>query len=202
MRLGVLGSAKGADAQTVLDAVELLAGDLSVDRVIYLGEDNALEDAAWTRAEQLGNPASLATAFLDRAAELAVTGDARALEGLLDVDRELQHLAEVLRIPKAPNRAIELLEDRIVLFIADKGTLTEEDIANAHVVVYGGAKEMAHARFGTRSFFTPGGLSGNRVGVLEVEGDGRIVISAYAISGEPVLREVAAGRTTKITVSG
>jgi hypothetical protein len=202
MRLGVLGSAKGADAELVLDAVELLAGDLSVDRVIYLGEDSAVEDAAWARAKQLGDPESLATAFLDRAAELAVSGDALALEELLEVDLELRHLAEVRRVPKAPDRAIELLEDRIVLFVADKGTLSEEDIANSHVIVYGRAKEMAHARFGTRSFFTPGPLTGGRVGVLEVEGDGRIVLSAYAISGEPLLREVVAGRTTKITVAG
>ncbi|NOY91752.1 MAG: hypothetical protein GXP55_11200 [Deltaproteobacteria bacterium] len=202
MRLGILGSAKGAGAELVLDAVELLAGDLSVDRVIYLGEDAAVEDAAWAHAKHLGDPESLATAFLDRAAELAVCGDPPALEELLEVDLELQHLAEVRRVPKAPNRAIELLEGSIVLFVADKATLSEEDIANAHVIIYGHAKEMAHARFGTRSFFTPGELAGRRVGVLEVEGDGRIVLSAYALSGEPVLRELVAGHTTKITVSG
>jgi len=197
-----MGSADGTDAQLVVDAVELLAGDLSVDRVIYMGEDDAVDDAARIRAQRLGDPDSLATAFLDRAAELAEKGTPAELDELLEVDLELRRLAEVVQIPKPPNRAVEMLEDRIVLLVADKGTLSEEDIANAHVIIYGRAEKMAHARFGTRSFFTPGALREGRVGVLEVEGDGRIVLSAFGLSGEPLLREVVAGRATKITVTG
>lgn len=202
MRIGVFGSAEGVDDEAVVDAMELLAGDLGVDRVVYLGEDAALDEVATARARRLGDPESLATAFLDRAAELAVSGDPAQLDELLEVDLELRRLSEVVKVPASPNRAIELLEDRIVLFVVDKATLNEEDIANAHVIVYGRAAEMKHTRFGSRSFFTPGALSGGRVGVLEVEGDGRIVLSAYGLSGEPLLREVVAGRATKVTVAG
>lgn len=197
-----MGSAEGADAESIADAVELLAGDLSVDRVVYMGEDDAVDEAARTLARRLGDPDSVATAFLDRAAELALSGGPVELDELLAVDLELRRLSEVVQIPKPPKRAIEMLDDRIVLLVADKSTLGEEDIANAHVIIYGRTEKMAHARFGTRSFFTPGALREGRVGVLEVEGDGRIVLSAFGLSGEPLLREVVAGRSTKVTVTG
>jgi len=43
----------------------------------------------------------------------------------------------VRRLPPPPARAIEMIDDRVVLLVHDKAVLDEEDIANAHLIVYG-----------------------------------------------------------------
>ena len=90
--------------------------------------------------------------------------------------------------------------DRMVLFVHDKAILDEEDIANAHLIVYGRASESDLRRFGRRAFFTPGPLKGGRVGVLEATDDG-VTVSLYDLSGQPVWRETLAQAATKVTVA-
>ncbi len=199
MRIGLIGPAH--DLTVLREAAEFLLGDAGVDQAIYLGADDAAREMtlAWEAELREGETRD----FLTLAAEVAAVGTADEIETFLSVDEQLSRLDAVRTLPPAPARAIEMIGDRIVLVIHDKKVLDEEDIANAAVIVYGESQEMLLKRFGPRYFFTPGPLEAGKVGLLELEEDGRIAVAAYAPSGEPLWREVLQGRkSSKVSVSG
>ncbi|HJL05719.1 MAG TPA: hypothetical protein RMH85_07650 [Polyangiaceae bacterium LLY-WYZ-15_(1-7)] len=200
MRIGLIGPAEGADEGVLREATEFLLGDAAVDQAIYLGEDGAAEAMATRWAEELAGEDG--RDFLSRAAELAVSGSAPEIDALLDADAQLRRLEGLRTLPPPPARAVEMVEDRIVLVVHDKKILDEEDIANATVIVYGRSDAMLLKRFGPRYFFTPGPLAAGKVGLIDAEEDGRIAVAVYAPSGMPLHREVLQGRRTKVSVSG
>ncbi|MFW6050993.1 MAG: hypothetical protein ACODAU_07455 [Myxococcota bacterium] len=199
MRIGVIGPADG-HLDVLREAAEFLLGDAGVDQAIYLGMDDAVDQVVqrWS-AEVMGGDGE--DAFLDRAAQLALKGTAEDIDALIDADDRRHRLGSLRRLPPPPARAIEMVEDRIVVVVHDKGVLDEEDIANAHVIIYGKSAEPLLKRFGPRCFFTPGPLSDRKVGILEVERDGRTRIGLFEPNGNPVWRETLQGRGAKIMVS-
>ena len=200
MRLGLLGPADGETA-LLREALEFLVGDAAVDQAIYLGADDAVDRVIAQWAEELVGGSATEDAFLDRVAELAPRGLAPSLEKLLAGDAALQRLDVVRGLPPPPARAVEMLDDRIVLVVHDKGVLDEEDIANAHLVVYGKSLAAGLKRFGHRYFFTPGPLRERKVGIVELEEDGCVVVSLYDPSGAPLFREALERRTGKLVVA-
>lgn len=195
VRLGIIGPASAEDQ--LREALAFLLGDAEVDQVIYLGDGDQAEAALARWAEELerGEPG-----FLARALELALEGDADEIEVFLAEQDHLARLAAVRRLPPSPARAIEMLDDRMVLFVHDKAILDEDDIANATLIAYGRSKEAKVNRFGKRVFITPGPLAGERVGLIESSSDG-LVVSLFDLSGAPVHREVLAAQGTKLTVA-
>lgn len=195
LRVGIIGPAESEEA--LRDALSFLLGDAEADQVIYLGDGDQAERALSRWAEELerGEPT-----FLGRALELGLTGEADEIEVFLAEEDHLARLAAVRRLPPPPARAIEMLDDRLVLFVHDKAILDEDDIANATLIAYGRAKEAGVHRFGKRAFVTPGPLRGERVGLIESSSDG-LVISLFDLHGAPVLREVLATQGTKLTVA-
>lgn len=200
MRIGFVGPAEGDEA-TLRVAAEFLVGAAEVDQLVYLGEDDAAERLVRTWAKEILGDVSGEDDFLERAAALARSGSAEAIERLLAADERVERLACIRTLPPPPARAIEMIEDRILLVVHDKGILDEEDIANANVIVYGKSTEPLLRRFGPRYFFTPGPLSGQRVGMLELEADGQVVVALFEPTGTPVWREPLQGRTAKVSVS-
>jgi len=200
MRIGLIGPAEG-DEGVLREAAEFLLGDAAVDQAIYLGIDDALENVVAAWATELHGGDASEEAFLDRAARLARDGSAADIEALLGTDAAVRRLADLRALPPPPARAVEMIDDRIVLIVHDKAVLDEEDIANAFLVVYGKGTEPSLRRFGPRYFFTPGMLSGGRVAVLEQEPDGNLAIGVFDPSGAPVSREVLERRTAKVTVT-
>lgn len=199
MRIGLLGPSQG-EYESLRDAAEFLIGDLRVEQVIYLGDDDAISRLLLEGTQELGGHRNREEAFLEQAYQVALNGNAGQIEALLDSDVHLARLAEIRTVPPHPSRAIEMIDDRIITFVFDKAALDEEDIANASVIVFGKSEEMLLRRFGPRYFFTPGPLSMHKVGVLELEEDGRVAIAAYEPSGAPLWREVLQHRGTKLTV--
>ena len=198
MRIGLIGPAEDATA-ALREAAEFLLGDAEVDQVIYLGEDETLRKMSreWARDLAGGDGRD----FLSRAAKVAVDGSPDAIEAFLEADQQIRRISRLRTLPAAPARAVEMVGDRIVLVVHDKKVLDEEDIANAAVIVYGESKEALLKQFGPRYFFTPGPLSAGRVGMLELDEEGRIVALAFEPSGMPVWREVLMGRGAKLTVA-
>lgn len=203
MRVGILGPTD--DAQVLREACQFLLGDAGVDQAIYLGTNDAVDRVVseWS-AETMGdgNTGDAEHAFLDRAKRLALDGSGAQIRALLEADAQLRRLRALHRLPPPPARAIEMIEDRMVVAVHDKAVLDEEDIANAHVIVYGKSQEPVFKRFGPRCFFSPGPLDSRKVGILEVHGDGRTTVGLYEPSGAPLWREALQGRTAKIMVSG
>ena len=198
MRIGLIGPAGDAAAQ-LSAAIGLLVREFGADQVIYLGADDAVDQLAATYAREIEGVNG--RSFEERALELAIDGDPDELRGLLAAEAELHRLASLRVLPPPPSRALEMIDDRFVLFVHDKATLDEDDIANAQVIVYAQAKQCLYRRFGPRAFFTPGALSEGQVGILETDVDGRLTITAHTLDGTCVLSEMLVGRSAKLSIS-
>lgn len=196
MRIGLLGPTD--DDETLREAASFLLGDADADQVVFLGDGAFLEEALARWGADVGLEGG--SSFLDRALVAATTGDARAIEQFLAEDAGARRIVDIRRLPDPPARAIELLDDRILIFVHDKAVLDEEDIANANLIVYGASREAQLHRFGRRAFFTPGPLSAGRVGLVE-SGDEGFTVAVYDVSGMPVMRESLATAATKVTVA-
>ena len=196
MRIGLLGPTD--DEEALREATSFLLGDAEAEQVIFLGDAAFLEGAIARWAVDLGLGGD--TSFLDRALAAALSENTRALDEFLTADLYARRLLDVRRLPDSPARAVEFLDDRIVLFVRDKSVLDEEDIANANLIVYASASESQLHKFGRRAFFSPGPLSAGRVGVIESSEEG-FSVAVYDVSGMPILRESLANAVTKVMVS-
>jgi hypothetical protein len=195
MRIGIIGQAGESDE--LRRAIDLFLTDSQVKQIIYLGDDSAV-DAVLTdfARENLGEDE-----FLRRGAALACAGSADDIEGLLAEDRAAQRLSLLRRLPPPPARAIEMLEKWIVLAVHDKAILDEDDVANAHVIVYGKAPEADFKRFGPRSFLTPGPLARGKVGHIALRSDGGLDVSLLDLTGNALLRESISPALAKVVVT-
>ena len=199
MRIGFIGPLQDADPQILRDAAEFLLGDVEVDQAIYLGEDDAIDTMAesWVRELQGGQPGD----FLARAASVAQDGTADDILAFLASDQQVRRLGRLRTLPPPPARAVEMVEDRIVLAVHDKAILDEEDIANASVIVYGLGPKLLLKRFGPRYFLTPGPLSAGTIVLLDADEEAKITVAAYETTGAPVWQEVLQGKKSKVSVS-
>jgi hypothetical protein len=196
MRMGIIGPAAGA-RDALRKAIELFLSDRELKQIIYLGEDGAIEDVVTEFArEQLDDDA-----FLRRGVELACSGSADDIEGLLAQDREAQRVSLLRRLPDPPACAIEMMEKWIILAVHDKAVLEEDDVANAHVIVYGRAPEADFKRIGPFSFLTPGPLHKGKVGSIALREDGGLELSLLDLGGAAVLRESISPAIAKVVVT-
>jgi hypothetical protein len=195
VKIGLIGPAEGKEA-ALRRAAELLIEKQQVDQAIYLGLDDTLDRVVSKWAQEIMKGEASEEAFLDAAAKLARAGSAEEIEKLLASDQKLRRLTALRTLPPPPARAIEMIDDRIVLVVHDKAILDEEDIANAYVIVYGRADDSMLKRFGPRYFFTPGPLRGEKIGMIEVEASGAMAIAVYDPSGKALSRETLQARTS------
>jgi hypothetical protein len=196
MRLGFIGPAE-KDVAALEQASKLLICDFEVDTLIYLGEDDALREfIAAHESEGSGHTVE------QRVAEVAATGSASDIEDVLRKLRGARYLGKLRVAPPAPRRAMEMLDDRIVLIVRNKSTIGEEDVINSNLVIYGDAQDLMFKRFGPRSFFSPGSLDAGHVGMLDDHSEaGGVVLKAIDLSGEVTWSEPIQGRGAKVMVA-
>jgi hypothetical protein len=195
MRIAIIGQARNSDM--LRRAVDMFLSDPQVKQIIYLGNDAAVDDVVDEFARQnLGEDE-----FLRRGATLACNGSAEAIDQLLAEDNAAQRLSVLRRLPDPPALAVEMLEKWIILGVHDKAVLEEDDVANAHVIVYGKASEADFKRFGPRSFLTPGPLEKGKVGRIALRPDGGLDVTVLDLEGTALLRESIAPELAKIVVS-
>ncbi len=194
--MGFIGPAD-TDAAALEQAAKLLICDLEVDAVIYLGEDDALRDFVAAHESKDSDHT-----IEQRVADVAATGSADDIEDVLRELRGAHYLGKLQVAPPAPRRAMEMLDDRIVLIVRNKSTVGEEDVINSNVVVYGDATELMFKRFGPRCFFSPGPLDVGHVGLLDDRSEsGGVVLKAINLSGEVAWSEPIQGRGAKMMVA-
>ena len=202
MRIGLIGPSE-EDPALLREAAEFLLGDAGVEQAIYLGREDAMRPviAAWS--EQVMRGEASEDRFLEQAAALALNDPGgQGLTALLARDRERKRLDALHCLPAPPAKAVELFDDKVVLFVHDKGTLDQEDIANAFLIAYGRSKAAAVHRFGPRTFCTPGPLKQGRVMVLEREQEGHLAINQFdPRTGEPRGRDVLQVRRARVVVT-
>jgi hypothetical protein len=196
MRLGLIGPAN-TDTAALERAAKLLIVEYEVDQVIYLGEDDALREFV-TAHESEGNGHPIE----QQVARVAATGSPSDIEDVLVQLRGARYLEKLRVAPRPPTRAMEMLDDRIVLIVRNKTTLGEDDVVNSNVVIYGDARELMFKRFGPRCFFSPGPLAGGRLGLLDDRSEaGGVELRAIDIGGEILWTEPIQGRGAKVMVA-
>ena len=201
MKIGVLGPAE--DARSFREAASFLLLEAGADQIVFLGEGKFLYGVIDAWAVELGRDGE--NAFLLQAAEVALEGSVEEIHALLRRDDVAAKLGAIRKLPPPPARAIELVDDRIVLFVHDKAVLDEEDIANASAIVYGKSDESLVKRFGKRAFASPGPLSRNHVLFIEPGAEG-LTLSIFDLGrpkparGTAIVRETLGGTATKLTV--
>ncbi len=196
MRLGFIGPAE-KDAVALQQAIELLVGELEADVVIYLSEDDALFDFVASHESELGEGS-----VEQQVAEIAATGSPDAIQKVLKKLRGASYLSKLRVAPAPPTRAMEMVDDRIVLVVRQKSTIGEEDVINSNVVVYGDAKELMFKRFGPRCFVSPGPLAGGTLGLIDDSSEmGGVVLQAVDLNGEVRWSEAIQGRGAKVMVA-
>jgi hypothetical protein len=196
MRFGFIGPAN-TDTAALEQAAKLLIVDYEVDQLIYLGEDDALKE--FVAAHESEDDAD---SVERRVAQVATTGSPTDIEDVLRQLRGTRYLEKLRVAPRPPTRAMEMLDDRIVLIVRNKATLSEEDVVNSNVVVYGDAGELMFKRFGPRCFFSPGPLDGGHVGLLDDQSETNgVVVRAIELGGEIWWTEPIQGRGAKVMVA-
>jgi hypothetical protein len=196
VRMGIIGRADDAQPQ-LRRAIEFFLSDPEIKQIMYLGEDTAIDDVVADFARENIDEDE----FLRRGVELACGGTPQAIESLLAADRETQRLSLLRRLPAPPARTIEFLEKWIVLAVHDKAVLDEDDVANAHVIIYGKADTADFKRFGPRTFLTPGPLVQGRIGRVSLRSDGGLEVSLLDLDGNSLLRESFPPTLAKLVVA-
>lgn len=201
MRLAVLGPADG-DLAALACAVSASLERLRADQVVYLGVDGALDEVTAEWARVLGVEAPLD----ERLATDRGLLDDPAEEIAAEVERERarRRLGMLRALPGPGLRALEILNDRVVILVDDKAILDEEDLLPATVIVFGKGDPLIR-RIGSRTFASPGNVHKRSEGVLvldEAEG-ASIVVSLHDVDGAEIMRDlVDTARTAKLRVHG
>jgi hypothetical protein len=188
VRLGILGPAQG-DLRALARGAQHLLDEAHAEKVIYLSDDDALDRVVegWAR-ELVGSDPSEGALF-ERAARCA-DGAPEAIDAFVASERARQRLKVLVSLPQG-QRTIEILDGRVVLFVFDKGTLDEEDIVAASLLVFGKSSAPLIKKVGPRTFLSPGplGAEGGGAALLD-DGGGGVRIEVMNARGVVTAREV------------
>jgi hypothetical protein len=199
MRLGILGPASD-DLPGLARAAQLLLDEAHAEKVIYLGNDGALERVVFTWASAIVGSNPTEAALFQRAAARCAKGTPAEIDGFVESERARLRLQVFVSIP-APGRSIEILDGRLAVLVYDKAVLDEDDIAAAHLMIFGKSSEPMIRKVGTRTFVSPGpiGCANGGAGVLD-DGAGGIRIEILGPNGAVTAHDQIG--VTKPTVTG
>lgn len=203
MRLGILGPAQG-NLAALAQRAQLLLDDARAEKVIYLSDDDALDQVVESWAREILGPGSAQESIFDRAAARCAAAQSDAIDAFVASERARLRLKVLVSLPPG-RRSIELLDGRVVLFVYDKSTLDEEDIAGASLLVFGKSDEMLIKKVGPRTFLAPGPIGSATGGsALLDDGAGGVQVEIMDASGAVTARELVAAPSAaaKLKVQG
>jgi hypothetical protein len=182
MKLGLLGPAED-DLDGLARAAEFLVNGAKAEKVIYLGNDLALEDIVEAWAESLvgGDPSD--RGIWDRAFDVARSGTPAEIDVFLKAERGRLRLRALQSLPRDTLRTVEMFGDRVAVLCHDKGLLDEEDIFSATLLVFGKSDAPLAKKIGTRWFLTPGRIGSPGGGVIVLDDDGEEMTATIYDSG-------------------
>jgi hypothetical protein len=183
MRLGLLGPAED-DLDGLAHAASFLLSDARVDRAIYLGDDDALEQAvaAWASSFVGGDPSD--EGVWTRAVDVAIEGGHEDIDVFVKNERARQRLRALERLPHEGRLSAEMFGDKVAILICDKAKLDEEDIYSATFLIYGKSDAPLTKKIGSRWFVTPGRIGSEGGGCLVMDdADGEVVATFFDKEG-------------------
>jgi hypothetical protein len=203
MRLGILGPAQG-DLHALARGAQHLLDEAHVEKILYLSDDDALDRIVEEWARGLVGPDPSEGALFARAARCAALAP-EAIDAFVASERARLRLKVLVSLPLG-QRTIEIMDGRVVLFVFDKGTLDEEDIVAASLLVFGKSAAPLIKKVGSRTFLAPGpigaGGGGGGAAVLDDSGGG-VRIELMNAQGEVTVRDVVgSAQGAKMRVQG
>jgi len=202
MRIGVLGPA-GDDIGELGRAARYLVDEARVEKVIYLGDDGALDTLVyhWARAVVGDSPSD--DALYVRAAARCVRASPAEIDAFIAREQARQRLRIFTSVQSPQSRALEFVDSRVVLFVVDKAILDEDDIATASIVVFGKASAPLIRKAGARLFVAPGPLGAGSGRAILDDGAGGIRIQIVDGRGGVVAEEhVGSNVVGKVKIRG
>ncbi len=203
MRLAVIGPAAG-DRIALRKRAQFAMEELSPDRVLYLGIDDAFDDMVerWASHIVQGDPSD--EAVWKRAAKACATANHHAIDAFLKRERKRAALKALATLPHAKARTIEVFLGLVCIIIHDKALLDEEDILPATLLVFGKSPIPMIHRVGKRVFVSPGPISDPDGGVaLIAEKKKEILIAVHGADGEEKSHDlISTSRSARLTVQG
>lgn len=153
MRIAILGPAHG-NVPALSEIAQILLDEIRAEKVIYLGDDDALDRllAAWT--EEISGPGALSSVF-DRAAERCAAAESSVIEAFVGAERARLRLKAFVGLQRG-QRLIELVGGRVAMFVMDKNMFDDRDMSGATLFVFGNNDESLIMRLGARTFLAPG----------------------------------------------
>jgi hypothetical protein len=201
VRLGLLGPA-GDDLATLARSAEFLLNGAKVNRAIYLGADEALEETVALWAESLVGADASDEGLWNRAFRVAAEGTPDQIDGFLRGERARLRLKSLEGLPTSELRSVEMFGDRVAVLIHDKALLDEEDIFSATFLVYGKSDGPLVKKIGPRWFLTPGPIGSPGGGALVLDdANDEVVATLYDGEGREARAQVlATERASKLSV--
>lgn len=203
MRLALLGPADSNVAMLGRAAATALQR-LAADRVIYLGGDDALDRLVLGWARMIGVEHTIVSRLADDDGGI-LAGDSEAILAEVERERARRRLQSLRTLAGAGSRALEILNERIVVLVDDKSVLDEEDLLPATIIGFGKGDPVIR-RVGTRVFVSPGHPAKGAEGLaLLEEGEGAvgITVTLHDVDGGVTHREfVETSRSAKLKVHG
>jgi hypothetical protein len=181
-----------------------LLDELSAEKVLYLADDDALEQvvANWARGIVGADPDE--QSIFERAADRCATASSEHIDAFVASERARLRLKVLASVPR-DRRTIELLGGRVAIFVYDRATLDEEDVAGASLLVFGKSQESVIKKVGMRTYLAPGAIGSSTGGwfVLD-DGAGGVRLEIMSTGGVLTMREVIAAPTpsAKLLVHG
>ena len=158
---------------------EGLQRNVDPDRTVYLGGDDALDQAvaAWARSLVGDDPSD--DAIWGRAA-LALAGS--GVEGALHFvrrERARLRLRKLEQLPAGTRRATEWVGERALVLIDDEKRLDENDLGASSCFIFGRSDGPVVKRVAARWFLSPGAASRDTALVLDIDPSGTWRASVY-----------------------
>jgi hypothetical protein len=190
VRLAVIGPS-GGDVSMLARMAELLLNGAAVQRAIYLGADDALDECVASWAEALVGPELSDEGIWQRALGVARDGAVENLDAWVRSERARLRLRAIECLPVAGRRAVEMFGDRLTLLVHDTALLDEDDIFSASLLVYGKSDAPLAKRIGSRWFLSPGPIRAGGGGAIVLDdAHGDIEASFYDLGGRPTHTEM------------
>jgi hypothetical protein len=203
MRLGVIGPSRG-QLNRLREAAEFLVNKVHVDRAVYLGVDDALDEVVASMAAVVVGGDPSVESIWDRAVSQCLKANPEEIQLFLEKEQARERLKVLECLPNANSRAVEMLDGRMSVLLHDKALLDEEDILPAILIIFGKNRAPLIRRVGPRTFVSPGGLD-NPDGGLAVcdEYEGSIEVKVYNQAFQIVAQEtISTARSGKMRVTG
>ncbi len=182
---------------------ELLLNGAAVQRVIYLGADDALDVAVRGWAQALVGAELAPGGIWERALEAARSGSAESLDAWVRGERAMLRLRAIEGLPPADRRAVEMFGDRLALLVHDRTLLDEDDIFSASLLIYGKSDAPLAKRIGSRWFLTPGPMGGPGGGAVVLDdARGDLEAAFYDAQGRVAHTEILVQPAANLSVRG